>query len=85
MYPILPLVPFWALGSAGVYPKLPGWYLEAYSNEDRMKQIAERQGITDAWQVLALNKINELAAANNEQQAVINDLKARVSALEAKA
>lgn len=75
MYPIYPLVPFWNLGAAGVNPAMPTWYLESYTMEDRFMQIANRQGVADAWDALAYKKINELVDR-------VNELEAKLGALE---
>lgn len=83
MYPITPLLPFWAYGSAGAYVTLPGWYLESYSMEDRFKQIAERQGVSEAWDMLALERLNLLSSLVNEQALLVESLNDRVTALEA--
>lgn len=74
MYPILPIVPFWGISISAI--RLPGWFIEAYSMEDRFKQLANRQGVSEAWDAMAYDKINELVER-------VNALELRVAELEA--
>lgn len=72
---ITPLISWYAM-PRGTGSILPGWYTEYYSQEDRLKAIAASLGRMQAWDELALGKINELTDA-------VNSLEARVKNLEA--
>lgn len=72
---IIPLMPYWQLGKPAGTPVLPSFYTEYYSQEDRLKAMAKIIGRMQAWELLALEKINELTET-------VNELEARIEALE---
>lgn len=60
-----PMVPFWQLprGNANV---LPGFYTEYYSQEDRLKELAILIARMQNWEIMLLEKVNELTEKVNE-------------------
>ena len=75
MYPILPLMAFWAYKPGAGTPLLPSFYTDYYTQEDRFKSFAKIIGQLSSYSMYQSEKINELVER-------VNDLEARLTELE---
>ena len=82
MYPILPLMAFWAYKPGAGTPLLPSFYTDYYSQEDRMKAIAKVIGQLMRYSMYQSEKINELVERENALELRVASLEARLTQLE---
>ena len=82
MYPILPLMAFWAYKPGAGTPLLPSFYTDYYTQEDRFKAFAKIIAQLSSYSMYQSEKINELVERENALELRVDSLEARLTQLE---